>query len=166
MTRSATLLLDAPPERRRSFIADAVLTQTIFCPSSARLINPRYDNIAFSPSQTSVRASVVRLISRNSFHEIIWREDDVSSDGTTSITAGALIRPTELLKCDTVVTNYMGTGILSESGDASPSVLNDQSATNNSILKSIKERESQKALFTWTWEQPVSRLRSSSLGKE
>ena len=54
ITRSVTLLLDAPPERRRSFIAEAVLTRTIFCPSSARLIIPRCHTIAFSPSQTSV----------------------------------------------------------------------------------------------------------------
>ena len=167
MARSAALLLDAPPERRRSFIAEAVLTHTIFCPSSARLINPRGHTIAFSPSQRSVRASVVRLVSRNSFHEIIWREDEVSSDGTTSapsITAGVLIRPTELLKSDdNSAINYIGTGILSA---ASPSVMNDQIAADSSILKSLKERESQKALFAWTWEQPVSQLGASSLGKK
>lgn len=167
MARSAALLLDAPPERRRSFIAEAVITHTIFCPSSVRLINPRCHTIAFSPSQRSVRASVVRLVSRNSFHEIIWREDEVSSDGTTSapsITAGFLIHPTELLESyDNSVTNYMGTEILSA---ASPSVTSDQTATNSSILKSRKERDSQKALFAWTWEQPVSQLGASSLGKK
>lgn len=167
VTGSATLLLDAPPERRRSFIAEAVLTQTIFYPSSARLINPRCQTIAFSPSLTSVRASVIRLVSRNSFHEIIWREDEVSSDGTTSdpsITADALIRPTELLEFDdNGVTNYIGTEIPST---ASPSVMNDQTAASSSISKSLKESESQKALFAWTWEQPVSQLGSSSLGKK
>lgn len=166
MTRSATLLLDAPPERRRSFIAEAVLTQMIFCPSSVRLINPRSRAIAFLPGQTSVRASVVRIISCNSFHEIIWREDEVSSDGTTSnpsITTDALIRPTELLECDD---NSVETEILLEPSAASPSVLNDQSAANNSILKSLQERESQRALFNWTWEQPVSQLGSSSLGNK
>lgn len=167
MARSAALLLGAPPERRRSFIAEAVLTHTIFCPSSASLINPRCHTIAFSPDQRSVRASVVRLVSRNSFHEIIWREDEVSSDGTTSdpsITADVLIRPTELPESDDKsVTNYMGTEIL---GAASPSVMNDQTAANSSILKSHKERESQNALFAWTWEQPVSQLGASSLGKK
>lgn len=170
MTRSTTLLLDAPPERRRSFIAEAVLTQTMFCPFSVRLINPRSHTVAFLPSQTPVRASVVRLISRSSFHEIIWREDEVSSNGTTSnasISVGALIRPTELLeRDDNSVANYMETEILSEPSGASPSVLNDLSAASNSIFKSFRERESQRALFTWTWEQPVSQLRSSSLGKE
>lgn len=170
MTRSAILLLDAPPERRRSFIAEAVLTQTIFCPSSARLINPRCHTIAFSPSQTSVRASVVRLVSRNSFHEIIWREDEMSSDGTTSdpsITAGALIRPTELLECnDSSVTNYTETEIRLEPSAASPSVLSNQPAAKSPILESFEERESQKALFAWTWEQPVGQLGSSSFGKK
>lgn len=170
MPRFVTRLLDAPPERRRSFIAEAVLTQTIFCPSSARLINPRCHTMAFSSGQTLVRASVVRLVSRNSFHEIIWREDEVSSDGTTSdpsITAGALIGPTELLECnDSSVTNYMETEILLEPSAAAPSVLNDQSAANDPILKSFEERESQKALFAWTWEQPVGQLGSSSLGKK
>lgn len=170
MTKFATLLLDAPPERRRSFIAEAVLTQTIFCPSSARLINPRCHTIAIPPSQTSVRASVVRLISRNSFHEIIWREDEVSSDGTTSdpsTTVGAVIRPTEPLEYnDSSVRNYMETGILLERSAASPSVSNDQSTVHNPILESFEERESQKALFAWTWEQPVGQLGSSSLGKK
>lgn len=167
MARSAALLLGAPPERRRSFIAEAVLTHTIFYPSSASLINPRCHTVAFSSNQRSVRASVVRLVSRNSFHEIIWREDEVSSDGTTSapsITAGVLIRPTELPESEgNSATNYMGTEIL---GAASPSVMNDQTAANSSILKSHKERESQNALFAWTWEQPVSQVGSSSLGKK
>lgn len=167
MTRSVTCLLDAPPERRRSFIADAVLTQTIFCPSSARLINPRCHTIAFSSGQPSVRASVVSLVSRNSFHEIIWREDEVSSDGTTSdpsINAGALICPTDRFEYNgSSVTNYTETKILLEPNAAPSSVLNDQSAVNHPILKSFEERESQKALFAWTWEQPEGRLRSSSL---
>lgn len=167
MARSAALLLGAPPERRRSFIAEAVLTHTIFCPSSASLINPRCHTIAFSPDQRSVRASVVRLVSRNSFHEIIWREGEVSSDGTNSapsLTAGVLIRPTELPeRDDNSGTNYMGTEIV---GAASPSVMNDQIAANSSILISHKERESQNALFAWTWEQPVSQLGASSLGKK
>ena len=163
MTRSVTLLLDAPPERRRSFIAEAVLTQTIFCPSSARLINPRCHTISFCPSQTSVRASVVRLVSRNSFHEIIWREDEVSSDGTTSDPSitNALIHPTELQEYnDGSVPNYMETEILLEPSAASPSALNDQSAVSNSILKSFNEIESQKALFAWTWQQPAGQLGS------
>lgn len=167
MARSAALLLDAPPERRRSFIAEAVLTHTIFCPSPASLINPRCQTIAFSPCQRSVRASVVRLVSRNSVHEIIWREDEVSSDGTTSapsITTGVVIRPTEFLESDAnSVTNYMGTEVL---GAASPSVMNDQTAANSSISKSHQERESQKAFFAWTWEQPVSQLGASSLGRK
>lgn len=167
MARSAALLLDAPPERRRSFIAEAVLTHTIFCPSPASLINPRCQTITFSPSQRSVRASVVRLVSRNSFHEIIWREDEVSSDSTTSapsINTGVLIRPSEFLESDdNSAINYMGTEVL---GAPSPSVMNNQTAANNSILKSHQERESQKALFAWTWEQPVSQVGASSLGKK
>lgn len=94
----------------------------------------------------------------------------MSSDGTTSdpsTTVGPVIRPTELLEYnDSSVRNYMETEILLERSAASPSVSNDQSTVNNSILESFEERESQKALFAWTWERPVGQLGSSSLGKK
>lgn len=153
MARSASLLLGAAPNRRRTVIADTALTKTQFFPCPGTLINPGSKTIAVPPVQTSVRTSVVRFVSHTSVHEIIWREDETSSSVSSSSATSpnkSETRASERRKEPQEIDHSHGltpleAEIQEEPSFRPPSDLNDQ------IPDFSTQRDGHEALFDWSW---------------
>ncbi|KAL9581078.1 MAG: hypothetical protein Q9212_004112 [Teloschistes hypoglaucus] len=82
--------------RRQSLAETAVTVANIF-PSAAILTSPAKSSQGISESER--RLSVVRIKSRKSVHQVIWREDDTSSSSATSLDP---ISPTDSLSAKDV----------------------------------------------------------------
>ena len=67
---------------RRQSIAEPAITITKIFPSPAIIASPATDSSPVNDSER--RISVVQIMTRNSLHQVIWREDDTSSGSGSS----------------------------------------------------------------------------------
>ena len=154
---SMSLLGNRTVNRRQSVTAAAALTTTEFSPCPGTLISPGSKPNLRSPEQALVRTSVVRFASRNSVHEIIWRENETSSSGTSPSPISPTNKETPSPKDTSPIKKP------SESTDRDPfATLNAEIQTaldespflmlGSSVPPSPAQREAQEGFFAWSWE--------------
>lgn len=170
--RSMTLLGNRTVNRRQSVTAEAALTTTEFFPCPGTLISPCSKPNLLSPEQALVRTSVVQFASRNSVHEIIWRENETSSSGTSPSPLSPTNKGTPSPKDTSPIKEP------SESTDQDPfATLNAEIQTaldetpslvlGRSVPPSPAQREAQEGFFAWSWENSPPPVMKSTfrLGK-
>lgn len=87
-SKSVAQFSDIPNARRCSMPAEAALAfADVHVAPGSFAVGPSSRKQSFEPTEFSRRISTVQFWSRNSVHEIIWREDDKTSD--SSLTASS-----------------------------------------------------------------------------
>ena len=136
--------------RSRSNTAGTALTVTdVYVAPGTFATAPRSRKSSIIASQVSRRISVVQFRSRNSVHEIIWREDESTSESTSSVNISP--HQAELLsRADSINVHENA----SMSDDSKPGTLMHNGLPSHAVGPSFGVKEN---IFQWTWgKQPSS----------
>lgn len=88
-SKSVAQCHDVSDARRCSTPAEATLTfADVHVAPSSFANEPKSSKQSSLPAESSRRISVVQFRSRNSVHEVIWREDDTTSDSSLTASSG------------------------------------------------------------------------------
>ncbi|KAI4262535.1 MAG: hypothetical protein L6R42_002293 [Xanthoria sp. 1 TBL-2021] len=147
-------------DSRRQSLAETAITFSNIFPSPAILASP-----VSGPSfinEAERRFSVTHIKSRKSLHQVIWREDDISSSSETSSKSSSLTRPASIKLPDTSENSPEGippasskpdprhssSPTLSEPGALTPDgpVTIEKLATSNAA-----ERQPKGQMLRWSW---------------
>lgn len=72
------------PDQKHTSTAKTVLTFADFYPSPGTFVKPNSRKNSISPDKAPFHISTMRILSSNSVHEIIWREDETPSSEESS----------------------------------------------------------------------------------
>ena len=153
ISKSVSQCNDVSNARRCSTPAEATLTfADVHVVPGSFANGPKSSKQSSLPAESSRRISVVQFRSRNSVHEVIWREDDTASG--SSLTASS--RGSQYAGC-----SFRSTPS-SESRGSPTRETAIKSKETKALLPAVPESESSFTqmpdhLFQWTWaESPVS----------
>lgn len=89
-SKSVSQFIDISNARRCSMPAEAALTFTdVHVAPGSFAVGPKSSKQALLSTEFSRRISTVQFRSRNSVHEVIWREDETTSDCSLTASSGA-----------------------------------------------------------------------------
>lgn len=157
-TRAMTLLGNTAVNRRQSVTAEAALTTAEFFPCPGTLINPSSKPNPRSHEQAAVRTSVVHFSSRNSIHEIIWRENETSSSGSSSSPVSPTNKEASPIKDRSPSRKpsvYVARDrFITSDAEIQSSLGDTTSPLEKSVPPSPAQQEAQEAFLAWSWETP------------
>lgn len=89
-SKSISQFSNTPNARRCSMPAEAALTfADVHVAPGSFAVEPNSERQPLVPTEFSRRISTVQFRSRNSVHEVIWREDETTSDSSLTASSGA-----------------------------------------------------------------------------
>ena len=89
-SRSVSQFSDISNARRCSLPAEAALTFVdVHVAPGSFAVGPKSRKQSIVPTEFRRRISTVQILSRNSVHEVIWREDETTSDSSLTASSGA-----------------------------------------------------------------------------
>lgn len=151
-------------DRRHSSVAETALTITDFYPAPGTFAKPKSRTNSISHNRATFRTSVVQLLSRNSLHEIIWREEGTPSSEESS-SLNSLKQKNQLSpKHSSLQTDGSDKSSMHSPTHVSPPVVKEigfSSITKSStepVESSPDSFNAHKRLFTWSWRDPDNEI--------
>ena len=140
-----------------SLPADTALTVTDFYPNFGTLVTSVSRANSISPERTPYTMSVVQFVSRNSVHEVIWNDNEISSSGNSS----SPVSPAEnghisRMNSNVVAKNSLDVcefGSLSHAGSTADTVFKPSPRALGADQEDspTDPGSAYKRLFTWSW---------------
>ena len=150
-SKSVSQFSDISNARRCSQPADAALTFTdVHVAPGSFAVGPKSRRQSLVPTEFSRRISTVQILSRDSVHEVIWREDETTSDGSLTASSRA---------SQHVGHSFRSTPSPDSEGSPTQEPANEQNKTkaalsvvSNSVSMFTKLPDN---LFRWSWGESV-----------
>ena len=142
--------------RRQSAVADLATTfADVHIAPGTFAVDPKSRKASFASTEVPQRVSAVQFRSRNSVHEIIWREDETTSGSSISCSSHGSSSPDHSTQFQTI-------GGLSPESSCSPSQRSEVTTENglnipflNSEQPSSATMHPQEKLFQFSWGLPT-----------
>ena len=142
--------------RRCSFPAEAALTfADVHVAPGSFAVEPRSRRASLNPAECLRRISVVHFRSHNSFHEVIWREDETTSGGSLARDSTSPPRQGCFSRSDTLGPEREDS-LMQKPGSANKS---QDSYLPVAPVSTPNVGRPQEALLHWSWGEPTSSAR-------